>query len=94
MSHSKIILTAAIAGIVALGAAQALAVPDQPKAWEKCAGIAKAGKNDCGSLDGKHGCAGQSSLDNADSEWVYVPEGTCTKITGGVVAKVKSAKTS
>ena len=94
MSHSKIILTAAIAGIVALGATQALAVPDQPKAWEKCAGIAKAGKNDCGSLDGKHGCAGQSSLDNADSEWVYVPEGTCTKITGGVVAKVKPAKTS
>ncbi len=94
MSHSKTLLTATIAGIVALGAAQALAVPDQPKAWEKCAGIVKAGKNDCGALDGKHGCAGQATQDNADTEWVYVPEGSCTKITGGVVAKVKPAKIS
>lgn len=93
-SPSKTLLTAAVASIVALGATQALAVPDQPKAWEKCAGIAKAGKNDCGALDGKHGCAGQANRDNDDTEWVYVPEGTCTKITGGVVAKVKPAKTS
>lgn len=93
-SHTKTLLTAAVAGIVALGSTQVLAVPDQPKAWEKCAGIVKAGKNDCGALDGKHGCFGQATRDNDDTEWVYVPEGTCTKITGGVVAKVKPAKTS
>lgn len=69
-----------------------MAVPDQPKAWEKCAGIAKAGKNDCGALDGAHGCAGQAPEDNLDTEWVYVPKGTCEKITGGVVKKVKPAK--
>ncbi len=68
------------------------AVPDQPKNWEKCAGIAKAGQNDCGALDGSHGCAGQAKQDNLDIEWVYVPEGTCEKITGGVVAKIKPAK--
>jgi uncharacterized membrane protein len=85
--------SAAIAGILALGLSMnALAVPDQPKEWEKCAGIAKAGKNDCGSLDGKHSCAGQATLTNSDQEWVYVPSGTCEKITGGVVAKVKPAK--
>ena len=53
----------AIAGILAvgvIGATAAHAVPDQPQAWEKCAGIAKAGMNDCGALDGKHGCAGQA----------------------------------
>lgn len=87
---------AAIAGMLAAGALLAAntasAVPDAPKAWEKCAGIAKAGMNDCGSLDGKHGCASQSSQDNDSQEWVYVPEGTCGKITGGVVAKVKPAK--
>jgi len=87
---------AAIAGIIALGAGlvagSAQAVPDQPANWEKCAGIAKAGMNDCGALDGKHGCASQASADNLPNEWVYVPEGTCTKITGGKVAAVKPAK--
>lgn len=86
----------AIAGMLAAGAMLATntasAVPDAPKAWEKCAGVAKAGKNDCGSLDGKHACASQSSVDNSPQEWVYVPVGTCEKITGGVVAKVKPAK--
>lgn len=95
MKHNDLSKTA-IAGILALGTgmmtSSAYAVPDQPKAWEKCAGIAKAGKNDCGALDGKHGCAGQAPADNMDTEWVYVPEGTCTKITGGRVAKVKPAK--
>lgn len=86
------ILTATIAGIATLGASQAFAVPDNPKAWEKCAGVAKAGRNDCGALDGAHSCAGQAPRDNLDTEWVYVPAGTCTKITGGVVAKIKPAK--
>ena len=95
MKEKNAIINATIAGILAVGglsAGSAYAVPDQPKAWEKCAGIAKACMNDCGSLDGKHACAGQATLDNADTEWVYVPQGTCTKITGGVVAKVKPAK--
>jgi len=37
-------------------------------------------------------CAGQAKLDNADHEWVYVPQGSCTKITGGRVAAVKAAR--
>ncbi len=90
------IIKSTMAGIFAVGASMttqnALAVPDAPKNWEKCAGIAKAGKNDCGALDGTHKCAGQAAEDNLDVEWVYVPEGTCTKITGGVVKKVKPAK--
>ncbi len=84
-------LSAALA-ILSVGAASSvLAVPDQPRVWEKCAGVSLAGKNDCGSLDGKHGCAGQATEDNSPNEWVYVPEGTCDKI-GGKVAKVKPAK--
>ena len=92
MSYKNPLLTTTIASIVALSASQAIAVPNQPTAWEKCAGIAKMGKNDCGALDGKHNCAGQAIQDNSDQEWVYVPEGTCTKITGGIIAKVKPAK--
>ena len=48
--------------------------------------------NDCGALDGKHQCAGQATVDSDPQEWVYTPEGTCTKIVGGTVAKVKPAK--
>jgi uncharacterized membrane protein len=96
MKTDNPILHSAIAGILAVGAAvtatNAYAVPDQPKNWEKCAGIAKTGMNDCGSLDGSHKCAGQAKMDNSKHEWVYVPEGTCTKITGGSVAAVKPAK--
>lgn len=95
MSNNKqVLLAAAIASVATFSATTAHAVPDQPKAWEKCSGIAKAGMNDCGSLDGKHGCSGQATRDNDDQEWVYVPKGTCTKITGGSVAKIKPAKKS
>ena len=96
MSEKSSQTQAAVAGILALGLAgmvgPAQAVPDAPKAWEKCAGISKAGMNDCGALDGSHACASQAKGDNMDAEWVYVPKGTCAKITGGVIAKVKPAK--
>jgi len=86
----------AIAGVLALStgmiAANVMAVPSSPTAWEKCSGISKAGMNDCGALDGKHSCASQAASNNMKSEWVYVPQGTCSKITGGVVAAVKPAK--
>ena len=96
MKESKTRVSTTVAGILAVGSllaagqAQA-AVPDAPKAWEKCAGVAKKGMNDCGALDGKHACAGQAAADNDPTEWVYVPEGTCTKIVGGKVAATKPA---
>ena len=31
-------------------------------------------------------------MDNDKNEWIYVPKGTCTRITGGTVAAVKPAK--
>jgi uncharacterized membrane protein len=62
----------------------AQAVPEQPKVWEKCAGVAKAGMNDCGALDGSHKCGGESTKDNDPNEWVYVPQGICAKIGGTV----------
>jgi uncharacterized membrane protein len=77
---------------LAILAPAAHSVPKQPENWEKCAGIAKKGMNDCGALDGSHNCAGQAPEDNLDTEWVYVPEGTCEKITGGKVAAVKPAE--
>ncbi|MCK5335440.1 MAG: DUF2282 domain-containing protein [Gammaproteobacteria bacterium] len=96
MSKNKTLISSTVASVLLLGGAlsstTAQAVPDQPKFWEKCAGVAKAGMNDCGALDGKHGCSGQATISNADNEWVYTPKGTCAKITGGFVAKIKPAK--
>ena len=96
MKESKTRIATTVAGILAAGAlltaGQAQAVPDAPKNWEKCAGIAKAGMNDCGALDGKHACAGQATESGSANEWVYTAEGSCTKIVGGTVAKLKPAK--
>jgi uncharacterized membrane protein len=96
MQDHKSTIGSTVAGILAVGtllaAGQVQAVPDAPTAWEKCANIAKAGMNDCGSLDGKHDCSGQAATDGDPTEWVYVPEGTCTKIVGGEVAATKPAK--
>ncbi|MFN0317104.1 MAG: DUF2282 domain-containing protein [Burkholderiales bacterium] len=80
-------IRSALAGLVALGltagGTSALAAKGDN---EKCAGIAKAGKNDCGTS--KHSCAGQAKADGDAEEWVYVPKGSCDKIVGGkLVAK-------
>ena len=89
MNHQTTI-KAAIAGIVALGVtATSLAQPvPQPTASEKCYGVAKAGKNECGTA--KHACAGLGAkTDNDANEWKYVPKGTCEKV-GGKTAPPKA----
>lgn len=48
---------------------------------EKCYGVAKAGRNDCGTAT--HQCAGESPIDNDPKEWIALPNGTCQKIIGG-----------
>jgi uncharacterized membrane protein len=50
---------------------------------EKCAGIAAAGKNDCGTA--VSACAGTAKQDRDAHAWILVPKGTCTKIAGGKV---------
>lgn len=86
------VAAASILATAGFGINAAMAVPDAPTAWEKCAGISKAGKNDCGAMDGKHQCAGQAKADNLKSDWVYLPKGTCAKITTGEVVGEKPAK--
>jgi len=85
---TKTIMSGAIAGALALGlsAVTPAALAAKP-GFEKCQGIVKAGMNDCGTS--KHGCAGQASADGLADEWVYIPEGTCSKIVGG---SIKGAK--
>ena len=86
---SKQLLKATVASLTLLGAgalsgtAHADRPPSQPKKWEKCFGIAKKGRNDCTSLDGRHGCGGKAPRDNDPNEYVWVPKGTCEKIVNG-----------
>jgi len=83
MKQTELVVRSAIATLLAVGltsaGTNALAAKGD---MEKCAGIAKAGKNDCGTS--KHSCAGQAKSDGGE-EWVYVPKGTCEKIAGGTV---------
>lgn len=76
---NKVILGAMVVGMAA-PAGQALA---GKKGFEKCAGIVKAGMNDCGTS--KHDCSGKAKVDGDPEEWVYVPNGTCKKIVGAKI---------
>lgn len=73
------LLQTALAGMIALGTAHA-ADAQSSGDKEKCYGIAKAGKNDCGTAT--HTCAGLAKKDNQPDEWKYVPKGTCEKAGG------------
>lgn len=86
------IMRGALVGILALGlgAATAEAAPQWAKkgqTLEKCAGIARTGKNDCGTKN--HDCGGKAVKDTDPDEWIYVPEGVCEKIAGGSVKETK-----
>lgn len=91
MRHPDSLIRTAFAGLIALGlgtsASQALAGKDE---MEKCAGIVKAGKNDCGTS--KSACAGTVTVDGDSEAWISVPKGVCERILGGRVITAKWAK--
>ena len=74
----------AIAAVAALISATAAAQvhPEKPTyPFEKCYGVAKTGMNDC--FTRANSCAGTAAQDNIPDAWIYVPKGTCQKISGG-----------
>jgi uncharacterized membrane protein len=80
---SRTLVASAVASVLALGfmaASQTAAAADM----EKCAGVAAAGKNDCGTATSA--CAGTAKQDRLANTWILVPKGTCAKIAGGTVA--------
>ena len=89
MSDKKNLVKAALTGAMAIGlvTVSSAALAGKP-GMEKCMGISKAGKNDCGTS--QHACAGMATADSMAEEWLYVPEGTCEKIPGGKVKAKKS----
>lgn len=87
--NTKTVVNSALASVLAFGmmaaSASALAA-DADK--EKCYGVVKAGKNDCGASG--HSCAGHATKDGDKAEWIYLPKGTCEKLVGGSTEKPKS----
>ncbi|MAI62490.1 MAG: hypothetical protein CBB87_08440 [Micavibrio sp. TMED27] len=82
------LLASAVALTVAGGVSAANAM-DASK--EKCYGVAKAGKNDCGAADKSHACAGMAKEDASPVEWVAVPKGLCEKLAGGSLKPMTDA---
>jgi uncharacterized membrane protein len=82
MSKSNTVIRSAVASLLAFGVAAAATEALAAKGDnEKCAGIVKAGKNDCGTSVSS--CAGTAKADNDKEAWVFLPKGTCEKIAGG-----------
>jgi uncharacterized membrane protein len=76
--NSKLILSSAIAGLVALSLANGAVAQEKKAVKEKCFGVAMKEKNDCGTAT--HSCAGKAKTDYAPDEWKYVAKGTCDDI--------------
>ncbi len=83
MQLSKSFHTVTALAILVAGAAMMAPDVQAKEGFEKCAGIAKAGQNDCAAKG--HSCAGKAKKDGDPKEWLYVPTGTCDKIVGGSV---------
>nr|CAA6818563.1 MAG: Unknown protein [uncultured Thiotrichaceae bacterium] len=85
MNNTKIMATAAITSVLALGLTTGSSVfaADEKIEMEKCAGIVKAKMNDCGANG--HACAAMAKEDGDANEWIKVPVGTCDKIVGGKI---------
>jgi len=85
MKNSNRKAVSVLTGAVVLGCV--IASPVFAADNEKCAGVVKAGKNDCATA--ANSCAGQVKVDAQKDAWIYVPKGTCEKIIGGTVVAKK-----
>ena len=85
---NTVLLAAAVAGLIS-GSAMAQVHPEKPTyKYEKCYGVARAGQNDC--FFASNSCAGTSAQDDDPRAWIYVPQGTCKKISGGTLEPPKT----
>ena len=84
--NQALIIRSALAGIFALGTlGTTIAHAADPKGMEKCFGVAKAGKNDCGSNKTAHSCAGHSKMDYDPNDFKVVKTGTCVQMGGSLM---------
>lgn len=87
MSTNRTAVRLAMTSVLALSATAFVATAsaaDEDK--EQCAGIIKAGKNDCATAT--NACHGHVETDANPNAWIYVPKGTCERLVGGRVVHV------
>ena len=82
MKHTDAVIRGAVASLIAVGLSTVVA-PTQAADMEKCAGVIKSGKNDCGTSHS--GCHGSIKTDGDKEAWIAVPKGTCEKIAGAYI---------
>jgi len=81
----RLAITSVLALSGAAFATSAIAADDNSDK-EQCAGIIKAGKNDCATAT--NACHGHVEVDANPNAWIYVPKGTCDRLIGGRVVHV------
>lgn len=87
MKNATVMISSAIVGVLTLGSvASVYAGTAEHANEEKCAGIVKAGVNDC--TTSANACHGHVEVDAHPEAWIWVPKGTCAKITGGHITTV------
>lgn len=75
-------LVAAVAALTTSVPTLAQVHPEKPIwKYEKCYGVARAGRNDC--FFAGNSCAGTSRVDRDPAAWIYAPRGSCERIVGG-----------
>lgn len=87
MSNQNLALRAAITAALAIAGTMSVSnavAADDGK--EQCAGVIKAGKNDCATKT--NACHGHVMQDASPDAWIYVPKGTCERIVGAHVVMV------
>lgn len=80
----------AVSALVATGATLTVSAAKSNCPVEKCYGIAKKLKNDCGTS--KHACAAQAKTNADPNDWIFVMKGNCNSIVGGSLKPPKAAK--
>ena len=83
-NRNSLYMLAVSAALGLAGAAtSSVALADE---MEQCAGIIKAGKNDCATKT--NACHGHVEKDSSPEAWIYLPKGTCERLVGGKVVQV------
>lgn len=81
-------LKLAVSSLFAVGALAATSstYAGDKDGMEQCAGIVKAGKNDCATST--NACHSHVTSDSNPEAWVYLPKGTCERLVGAHVVNV------
>lgn len=94
MTKNVTLVSSAITGLLTLAAVPTEAAK-APLVYcaeqEKCYGVVAAGKNDCATSTSA--CAGTATEHRQKDAWIYVPKGSCEKISGGSLNAPNSTKT-